>query len=185
MKVVPIIIFRYITQSHVEALVAARRESLYMTPVKALLSVFTAHTRRDVREPLQVLVKERLGEEYATTSSSGNEKDWYKDIMRHCMVLSPRGNGLDTHRTWEALYLGRVPVVKASEMDAVFERLPVIALKNWDRLSKECLNKEYRNVVNRIALKKYDHRRLWLSYYARRIYETAGRVSELDKSSFM
>ncbi len=137
-------------------------------------------TKREVREPLQALVKERLGEEYATTSSSGNEEDWYQDIMRHCMVLSPRGNGLDTHRTWEALYLGRVAVVKASAMDAVFEGLPVIVVDSWDELSKERLNKEYRNVVNRMASNKYDHRRLWLSYYAHRIYEKAGRVCELN-----
>lgn len=151
-------------------------------PTKALLSAFSVQTRREVREPLQALVKERLGERYATTSSSGNEEDWYQDIMHHRMVLSPRGNGLDTHRTWEAMYLGRVAVVKASEMDAIFEGLPVIVLESWDDLSKERLDKEYRNVVNRMASNKYDHRRLWLSHYARQIYERAGRVCQVDHS---
>ena len=99
------------------------------------------------------------------------------------MVLSPQGNGLDTHRTWEALYLGRVAVVKASAMDAIFEGLPVIVLESWDDLSRERLDREYRNVVNRMALNKYDHRQLWLSYYARQIYERAGRDCEVTHSS--
>lgn len=30
---------------------------------------------------------------------------YYKKVAEHKFVLSPRGNGLDTHRLWEALYL--------------------------------------------------------------------------------
>ena len=36
-------------------------------------------------------------------------------LMReHRWVLSPRGNGVDTHRTWESLYRGAYPVVAES-----------------------------------------------------------------------
>lgn len=170
---------RYIAQSHVELLIAARRDALHTVPVKPLLSVFSADTRPDVRVPLQALVSERLGEEFATTSSSGDENDWYQDIMHHYLVLSPRGNGLDAHRTWEALYLGRVPIVVASEMDAVFDGLPVIILPSWDEISQERLQKEYHGVTKNVASDRYDHNRLWLPYYAHRIYEKANRVREI------
>ena len=40
-------------------------------------------------------------------------------------VIAPRGGGEDTHRAWEALYLGVVPIVKHSPIDSVFEGLPV------------------------------------------------------------
>ena len=36
-------------------------------------------------------------------------------ILSHSMVLCPRGNGSDTHRVWETLYRGVVPVVEDNE----------------------------------------------------------------------
>jgi hypothetical protein len=42
-------------------------------------------------------------------------------------VLSPPGKGQDTHRTWEALSVGSVPIVTAkSPINAVFSGLPVL-----------------------------------------------------------
>ena len=166
---------RYIAESHVDQLVAARRTSLEVAPSRSLLSAFTVHTRPDVRGPLTELARERLGDGYVTTGSSGSELDWYQDIMRHRMVLCPRGNGLDTHRTWEALYLGRVPVVKASEMDATFERLPVIVLNDWADLSEERLEADYQAIMGRMESDYYDSARISLSHYACRIYLKAER----------
>ena len=41
-------------------------------------------------------------------------------------VLSPRGNGWDCHRTWEALYIGSIPIVKTSACNPMFDGLPVV-----------------------------------------------------------
>lgn len=38
--------------------------------------------------------------------------------MQFC--ASPHGNGLDCHRTWEALCLGCVPIVKSSPLDDLY-----------------------------------------------------------------
>jgi hypothetical protein len=48
-------------------------------------------------------------------------------LSRYAFVASPPGNGYDTHRTWEALYLGCVPIVYSSEFsrDLVEKGLPV------------------------------------------------------------
>src|SRR4051794_34561072 len=45
--------------------------------------------------------------------------------------ISPRGHGLDTHRTWEALYLGTVPVVTRSAVTDAHPDLPAIVLREW------------------------------------------------------
>ena len=34
--------------------------------------------------------------------------------------VSPRGNGLDTHRTWEMLFFGMVPIVLSSSLNRLF-----------------------------------------------------------------
>ena len=38
--------------------------------------------------------------------------------------LSPRGNGLDCHRTWEALYLDIIPIVWHSTLDPLYRKPP-------------------------------------------------------------
>ena len=55
-------------------------------------------------------------------------------LMRKTMfVPSPAGNGIDCHRTWEALYLGAVPVVLRSEYFGEIN-WPVLVVDSWSEL---------------------------------------------------
>ena len=55
-------------------------------------------------------------------------------LMRKTMfVPSPAGNGIDCHRTWEALYLGAVPVVLRSEYFGE-SNWPVLVVDSWSEL---------------------------------------------------
>ena len=56
------------------------------------------------------------------------------DIINHKAVVSPRGNGLDCHRTWEALYLKRAPIMKWTPSIHTFD-LPIVWLPSWDALA--------------------------------------------------
>jgi hypothetical protein len=49
-------------------------------------------------------------------------------------VACPRGNGVDTHRFWETLYRGSIPVIKSSEWSKNLKvlGLPYIEIKDWD-----------------------------------------------------
>ncbi len=49
-------------------------------------------------------------------------------------VLSLAGNGLDCHRTWEALYLGSIVITKTSPLDPLFEGLPVVVIEDLEEL---------------------------------------------------
>ncbi len=54
-------------------------------------------------------------------------------------IASPRGNGLDTHRFWEALYRGSYPLV----LDSLWARsleaygIPLVRLSNWNQAEVE------------------------------------------------
>ena len=63
-------------------------------------------------------------------------------------VLSPPGNGLDCHRTWEALALGHIVLVPSSSLDRLYSELPVILLHRWDEITPE-------NLGNWLSLYKY------------------------------
>jgi hypothetical protein len=60
-------------------------------------------------------------------------------LGRHRFVLSPRGNGLDAHRTWEALLVGTVPVVRSSALNPLYARLPVLIVRDWAELTPALL----------------------------------------------
>ena len=47
-------------------------------------------------------------------------------------ALSPQGNGLDCHRTWELLFFGVIPIVKSvGGLDILYKDLPVVIVKDW------------------------------------------------------
>ncbi len=48
---------------------------------------------------------------------------------------SPHGNGLDCHRTWEALLLKSVPIVKTSVLDPIYDGLPVVIVEDWAEIT--------------------------------------------------
>lgn len=82
----------------------------------------------------------------------------WKNQSEYAFVISPHGNGLDCHRTWEALVLGCIPIVKTSPIDPVFRGLPVLIVKNWSDVTSDLLRKK---------MKEYsiDDEKLTLKYW--------------------
>jgi hypothetical protein len=68
--------------------------------------------------------------------------DITKEYNKYNFVISPRGAGLDCHRTWELFLAGVIVITKTSSLDEMFinNNLPVVILKDWDYLKK--INKE-------------------------------------------
>jgi hypothetical protein len=69
--------------------------------------------------------------------------EYLLQIARHKYVICPRGNGIDTHRFWEALYLNSHPIVVQSTWSELISEqmnLPIIEVKDW-HLVKETIEK--------------------------------------------
>lgn len=61
----------------------------------------------------------------------------YRELLLNCkFVISPPGNGVDCHRTWESQFLGAVPVVKRSFWPFKDHKLPVKVIGDWDELKE-------------------------------------------------
>jgi len=58
-------------------------------------------------------------------------EDYLRGVSSAWFCISPSGNGIDTHRTWEALYVGTVPVVTRSVLTDRHDDLPMIVLDDW------------------------------------------------------
>ena len=67
----------------------------------------------------------------------------YKERLNsHKFILCPPGNGVDTHRVWESLYLGSIPVVEKNTVYQKYAGLPIITYNNLEELTFEYLNYE-------------------------------------------
>ena len=65
-------------------------------------------------------------------------QSWQRQ-SRYAFVVSPHGNGLDCHRTWEALAMGCIPIVKRSSLDRLYDGLPVLIVSAWSDLNERLL----------------------------------------------
>jgi hypothetical protein len=65
--------------------------------------------------------------------------------------LSPRGNGIDCHRTWEALILKTIPIVQTSKLDPIYRELPVAIVRDWNEVTPERLKlwrEQFRDLID-------------------------------------
>jgi hypothetical protein len=76
-------------------------------------------------------------------------------------VISPEGAGMDCHRTWEALLLGCIPVVKRSLFTKIFENLPVAILNDWSDFNPTNML----SLFNQFHAKKFDFSSLFLTHW--------------------
>jgi hypothetical protein len=63
----------------------------------------------------------------------------WREKARYAFVVSPHGNGLDCHRTWESMVLGNIVIVKRSSLDPLYEGLPVVIVDDWREITSENL----------------------------------------------
>jgi hypothetical protein len=71
-------------------------------------------------------------------------KAYLEELARHRFCICPRGNGIDTHRVWECLYLEVVPILARSVHSEYWARsgLPVLLIDDWAEVTPECLESE-------------------------------------------
>jgi hypothetical protein len=74
----------------------------------------------------------------------------YPRNRQYSFWISPRGNGIDCHRTWEALYLDIIPVVWNSTLNSLYANLPVVIINNHTDLTEPFLREQ----LQKIAIKK-------------------------------
>ena len=92
------------------------------------------------------------------------------DVMKeYKFILSPPGAGEDTHRTWEALYVGAIPIVRSSNLNELYKDLPVLVVENWDVINKEWLELEFKKIQENKEKNKYNMEKLNINYWLRKI----------------
>ena len=76
-------------------------------------------------------------------------------------VVCPHGNGYDTHRLWEALILGCIPIVRTSGLDKLYDGLPVLIVKEWSEITTTLLQ----DTIIEFNNKNFSLEKLTLKYW--------------------
>lgn len=99
---------------------------------------FTAGTYARERAKILELSSRSDWVQVGQFSATKRGRENYLNEMRECgLVICPRGNGHDTHRFYEALLVGALPVVLRGSFSArlaSYLTLPHIAVKSWEEI---------------------------------------------------
>jgi hypothetical protein len=85
----------------------------------------------------------------------------HKRQAEYAFVVSPAGYGVDCHRTWEALILGCIPIVKSTAMNSLFDDLPVLIIKEWSDITQDLLD----STIQAFKGRKFAYEKLTLNYW--------------------
>jgi hypothetical protein len=89
--------------------------------------------------------------DWCTIDNSNLSLEEYKlQLDNHKFILCPRGNGIDTHRLWESLYHGIIPIVEHHiHYEKCLIDLPVIIINSFKDITKEFLEFKYIEIQNK------------------------------------
>jgi hypothetical protein len=125
-----------------------------------ILCSFSVNTNPSVREvALRILEPSSF-----TDVARVNARTYLRLLSDYAFVASPAGNGIDCHRTWEALYLGVIPIVQGQDFYSQFPGFPGLVLNQWEDLlkyDKNSLSREH--MICRQKLQNADF--IWAPYW--------------------
>mmetsp|Transcript_43992 Transcript_43992/g.71577 ORF Transcript_43992/g.71577 Transcript_43992/m.71577 type:complete len:370 (-) Transcript_43992:189-1298(-) len=99
---------------------------------------------------------------FATVSTKFSSQDKYlKAVLQNKFTATPRGRGMDSHRLWEVLMLGRYPIVVTSPLDWLYEDLPVLIISKWEDVTMELLEEKYAKFESH----EYNFEKVFFTYW--------------------
>jgi hypothetical protein len=127
---------------------------------------FSVNTYAVERKPLMemFMIKDWVTVGISEPTLSGRRR-FLEEIRNHNFVLCPRGNGIDTHRLWETLYMESIPIVRRTPALTQFEDLPISWVDSWEEVTPEWLDREYERITSR----EWCLDKLKMSYWKTRI----------------
>ena len=132
-----------------------------------ILYAFTLNTNEKERRPALEALKRCP---VADTVTGLDSRSYRKLLAEYMFVASPPGNGIDCHRTWEALYLNTLPIMKSEAFYDGFPNLPSWPVNDWkalESLNEQALEDRY----NALTMTPNETEYLWMPYWEEVIHK--------------
>jgi hypothetical protein len=117
--------------------------------------------------------------------------EYYKNQRQFTFVFSPFGNGLDCHRSWEAMYLGSIPILQTSRLDVIYAGMPVIIVKSFEQVNEPFLRHQLSTRFNSDSheFEQLNRWKLTRAYWVELIFNTRrkaiGQTVNRDNSHYL
>jgi len=77
-------------------------------------------------------------------------KEYLIELKRHKYAICPEGNGIDTHRFWECLYMNTIPICLKNNITQYYKNLfPMVLLDKWSELSVSNILSSYKELYKK------------------------------------
>ena len=124
---------------------------------------FSVGTNKALREPCKTIIESK-----GLPFLPDFPPEQYMDILsKHEFSICPEGNGIDSHRIWESLFVGTIPIMLRNNFTENIKRAgyPCILLDKWDNLEIDTLL-TFKDTYNPNA---FQRKTLFLDYYKSQI----------------
>ena len=113
---------------------------------------FSIQTNRSKREPCFNKLKNKI-----TVFKNSNQKIYWEKLASCKFCICPEGNGFDTHRLWECLYLKTIPICIENTFSRIIANdFPLFLIKDWDELNIDDIYEKYDSYINELDSSKLD-----------------------------
>ena len=144
----------------------------------------------------QICYKHLVGKDFCFNRNQQISFEKYlEEMAEYKFAVSPRGWGPDCYRTWEALLVGSIPIVRRSQfdqlitrgcnivdpgqrctwtssnksqLDLLYDDLPILVIDDWQELTEDFLQRKYKEITS----KTYSLEKLYLKYWQKKIIGT-------------
>ena len=136
---------------------------------------FSVQTNIAVRQPVLNLLKNQKNVfiDHFDFSFEGRIS-YLKNLRKFNLVACPEGNGVDTHRLWETLYMGGTPIIiKSKFISPLIAQLPVIQIEDWAELNDvSSLEERWINLMS----KSWDWNLITMTFWEKLVESKLGSV---------
>lgn len=89
--------------------------------------------------PKRIEIRNTLLNEGYIENKQSTFEDYLTELAQYRFCFCPEGNGVDTHRIWECLYLGVVPIVSRSIFSENLKKMgyPLLITDDWKTFTNE------------------------------------------------
>ena len=126
---------------------------------------FEINTNRRERFSLYNLYKNR--ESFFLEKPNLTMTEYLQKLNENLFILCPWGNGYDTHRFWESIYVGSIPITKKHITYDSAALLPNIQVPNYKDIDIERMN----NIRLNFDESKFEYEKLTIDWWIRKIKE--------------
>ncbi len=141
---------------------------------------FRPQTNPSLRGPLMDQFLKMADKPWITIDQGRADLDTFvRELRDHHFVLCPAGNGIDTHRMWEALYCGAIPIVQPSPAIEPFSGLPMLIVEDFRTITLQVLKSAH----EKFAASSWNMEKLFLPWWASRLAAAKERLRATGRES--